>query len=112
MAVEWALVGLIAGAASGILGFGMDQRDAWVQAEEQRKKLVGQKDRALKQLDLEFEIAQKNANKNANRSDTLSSINEQIASDDANNQLERLKLQQESETFAWNQQSMNNASAK
>ena len=72
MAVEWALVGLIAGAASGILGFGMDQRDAWVQAEEQRKKLVGQKDRALKQLDLEFEIAQKNANKNANRSDTLS----------------------------------------
>lgn len=112
MAVEWALVGLIAGAASGILGFGLDQRDAWVQAEDQKKKLRAQKDRTLKQLDLEFEIAKKNANKNADKSDILTTLEEQSLSETSSNQIKQLGLQQEAETFAWNQQAMTNESSK
>lgn len=76
---------------------------------EARKRLRAQRDEALGLMDLNYDIAEKNANKNADRQDAQSDLNEKFIANNANNQLDALRNAQETEAFSFNQQAMQNS---
>lgn len=83
------------------------------QADEEEKALIKQKEiledqrkRALDTLDLEFEIKQKEANKNADKADKQLDFSEDIVSGDFNRAMDALQAQEEARTREWNNQAM------
>ena len=72
--------------------------------------LKEQKKRALEELTLDYENAKTEANKNADRSDAQSTMNENLVSTDVNNSLDSLQLEQVAEGFSYNQQAQQIAS--
>lgn len=75
-----------------------------------RNELRAKKAEDLGLMDLNYEIAEKNANKNADRQDYQSDLNEKFIAGNANNQLDALRNSQETEAFTFNQQTMQNSS--
>lgn len=75
-----------------------------------RKQLREDRDNKLAELALQYDIAEKNARKNADRQDDQSDLNEKFIAGNANNQLDALRNAQEQEAFAFNQQAMQDSS--
>lgn len=69
-----------------------------------KRQLQAEKAAKLQEMDAIFDINQKDAFKNADRSDAETTLNEGLVALDFNNQLGQLGLQQEAEAFSWNRE--------
>lgn len=105
-----AILGSIIG--GGVLGVGnllgslFSDKNAVNELEDAEAEVKRKRDATLKMLDLQFDVAKKQANKSALRSDEASDINERAIANDANGQIRGLSLQQISDTMGWNSQAM------
>ena len=77
------------------------------QREKTRKET--ERDNKLALMDLEYEEAKRQAIQNADRSDTLSTNNERVISDETNNAIEALTLQQLADAYSFNYAAEQNA---
>ncbi len=105
---------IIAGvsAALGLLGgiFGNSRKKK--AAEEAKRRAEEQKKRDLELMDLQFDIAEKEANKNADIQDSQTDMGENTSSESVNNALDLLRLGQEQDVFNWNLQAAGNDRAE
>ncbi len=105
---------IIAGvsAALGLLGgiFGNSRKKK--AAEEAKRRAEEQKKRDLELMDLQFDIAEKEANKNSDIQDSQTDMGENTASESVNNALDLLRLGQEQDVFNWNLQAAGNDRAE
>lgn len=72
----------------------------------QRERLADQRDRNLALLDLQFNVAKDEANKNADRQDWRSTMNEGYIAANANNQLDQLSAGMEQQGLQFNAEAM------
>lgn len=105
--MEWgaivAIAGFVLGAASGLLGYIVDAVNSNQYYEEKKNDTAQEKALALADLELDYKNAEEEANKNANRSDATSTMNESSVSNGTNNALDQLRLNQEIEGLSFNQ---------
>ena len=101
-----------ASAAMGLLGgiFGNSRKKK--AAEEAKRRAEEQKKRDLELMDLQFDIAEKEANKNADIQDSQTDMGENTSSESVNNALDLLRLGQEQDVFNWNLQAAGNDRAE
>ena len=99
------LISLAVGATTGTInaiGSGQDTKNAIEQAEEQKKRVEEEKRLKTEQLELDFEIAKKQANKNADSQDAYSTMSETSLNRQLNYELDKLSDKQELDTFNYN----------
>lgn len=116
------IAGIIVAAAAAMantIDYFMDAAEAREQIDADKKYLEDQKEADLALLELEFEEAKKEANKNAARaeaaadlSDKEQNLNENYLSNQFNNELTLLQNQQEQDAFSWNVYKMNSDAEK
>lgn len=99
------LISLAVGVTKGTIdaiGSGQDTKNAIEQAEEQKKRVEEEKRLKTEQLELDFEIAKKQANKNADSQDAYSTMSETSLNRQLNYELDKLSDKQELDTFNYN----------
>ncbi|MCQ2242092.1 hypothetical protein [Treponema sp.] len=101
LAAAGIVAGLIKGFASGAMGYFDDQDELRALSEERNRKL-DEKKSVLEMMDIKYEEAEKEANKNADRSDAFSTLNENTVSNETNNAVEALGLQQLADAYNFN----------
>lgn len=75
----------------------------------EKERKLKEKQAKLDLMDLEFKESKKAANKNADRSDQLSDMNEGTVSNQHNNAIEQLSLQQIADAYSFNYMAENSA---
>lgn len=99
------LISLAVGATTGTInaiGSGQDTKNAIEKAEEQKKRVEEEKRLKTEQLELDYEIAKKQANKNADSQDAYSTMSETSLNRQLNYELDRLSDKQQLDTFNYN----------
>lgn len=94
-------VGLTKGTIDAI-GSGQDTNNAIEKAEEQKKRVEEEKRLKTEQLELDYEIAKKQANKNADSQDAYSTMSETSLNRQLNYELDKLSDKQQLDTFNYN----------
>lgn len=94
-------IGLTKGTIDAI-GSGENTKNAIEKAEEQKKRVEEEKRLKTEQLELDFEIAKKQANKNADSQDAYSTMSETSLNRQLNYELDKLSDKQELDTFNYN----------
>lgn len=102
-----ALAGAIGGAASGLAGSINDMVNSWNYYQGQIDANSTNKNLTLADLLLDFQNAEKEAYKNADKADALSTIDETYLSNLTNNNLASLSLSQVAEGLQYNQAAQN-----
>ena len=103
-------IAYVVGAAIGQITHGINAAAQYNEISDYIDDLKEEKERALEELTLDYENAKDQANKNADRTDAQSTMNESLTSTDVNNSLDNLQLAQIAEGFSYNQQSQQIAS--
>ena len=103
-------IAYVIGAAIGQITHGINAAAQYDEISDYIDDLKEEKERALEELTLDYENAKTEANKNADRSDAQSTMNESLTSTDVNNSLDNLQLEQIAEGFSYNQQAQQIAS--
>lgn len=105
--MEWgaivAIIGAAVGATTGLLGYIIDAVNNHNYNNQKIADTQKDKELALADLELDFKNAEEEANKNADRSDATSTMNESSVSNGTNNALDQLRLNQEMEGLGFNQ---------
>jgi len=103
------VAGMIAGAASGLLGSITNDRESWVEANEKQHELYELYLINLQQAEQEFLKAQEEANRNAKKGELQAEltdkgldITEQSLSNDFNATIDQLYLGQQADAYNWN----------
>lgn len=98
----------LVGAGASLFGYAKDVQNK----NDEYNRLIAEQERQkaqrLKDLDLEFDIATKEAKKNADRQDKGLTLNEMFTSEGLNGQFDALRLGQEGNALQWNIQAMQN----
>lgn len=109
MGIDWISIAIAAIAAIGgavTAGVGVDTQKKEIA--RRKEKLEQDKKDTLELMDLNFSKDKNEANKSADRSDEKSTMNEKLVSQDTNNQIEQIQLNQEKEALDFNNAAINN----
>lgn len=99
------LISLAAGTVKGTvdaIGAGQDTKNAIEEANKQKKRVENEKLLKTNALELDFDIAKKQANKNADMQDAYSTMSETSLNNQINYELDRLSDKQELDTINYN----------
>lgn len=110
--VTLAITGVMAliGGIFGLSSYDSQYKKGKEDAERELDRQKELKQEALDELDLDFSIAAKEAQKEADYRDKAANINEAAATNDINNSWKQLQLQQKGEANKWNNDLMNMSS--
>ena len=100
--IFFALIGGMLNADKANKEYNKAMEDAQYQQDELERKRQQQ----LEKLNLQYEIAEGQANKNADKQDRRTTLSELFTSEDFNNNMEALTLQQEGQARQWNNEAM------
>lgn len=103
------IIGAVVGGVVGVVNTIIDSNNAMADAQNQEDALAAQHKDRKDLLDLEFANAKAEAERNADKADAQADlqdqgldISERAISDDYNNQIDAIQVQQESNLFSWN----------
>lgn len=94
-------VGTVKGTVDAI-GAGQDTKNAIEEANKQKKRVENEKLLKTNALELDFDIAKKQANKNADTQDAYSTMSETSLNNQINYELDKLSDKQQLDTFNYN----------
>lgn len=105
--MEWAaiaaIVGFAVGAVTGLGGYILDAINSNQYYQQKISDTDKDKQLALADLALDFANAEEEANKNADRSDAASTMNESTLANSTNNAIDQLQINQEMQGLGFNQ---------